>query len=273
MQVAAGVLTQQFAEARARLDAALRAVPAVPARSGSDMRDLLAQDQIEDRDSRLIAQVAQLDDHPGRHVEAARLQHPRHQRHPRQAVVRRLLGHFPQAVVGIEVAVIVAQLAQPVAQKDEMTRLIVRHLHPIGIERRRQATEAVHRIPGQVDGIQFDMRDGVDERRPPHHAAQPATREFAWMHERRLRWTPRHADRLGRCRIGRDREFATREGIRVLLRQRDLRIDLRRIQAGAGGLEQRGHAGACRVSRRGACAWLRPSVPARCVRSNPARCR
>jgi hypothetical protein len=83
----------------------------------------------------VIAQRAQLHDHARGHVQPARFQHARHQRHPRQAIVRGLFGHFPQAVVGVEVAVVVAEFAQPRAQQHEVARLVVRHLHPVGVER------------------------------------------------------------------------------------------------------------------------------------------
>ena len=37
----------------------------------------------------------------------------------------------------------------------------------------RQAAETVHRIPGQIDGVEFDMGNGVHERHPTRFAAEP----------------------------------------------------------------------------------------------------
>ena len=124
------------------------------------------------------------------------------------------------------------------AQQHEVARLVVGHAHPVGVERRRQAAEAVDCVPAQVDGVEFDMGDGMDEGRAPLHAAQAALGHFARMHQPRSRRAAGHADRIGRRRVLGQRQLAAREGRRVALGQGDLLGRIGGIEAGARSVEQ-----------------------------------
>jgi hypothetical protein len=61
---------------------------------------------------------ARLDQRGG--VQPARFQRAGHQGHAGDDVVRRLFAHRPQAVVGREIAIVVAQSLQVVAQQAEV---------------------------------------------------------------------------------------------------------------------------------------------------------
>ena len=65
--------------------------------------------------------------------------------------------------MGIEVAVVDAQLAQVIAQQREVQRLLLRHLPPVAVEGVGQAGEAPDRIERQIDRIGFDVRDGMQQ--------------------------------------------------------------------------------------------------------------
>src|SRR3546814_14496917 len=83
----------------------------------SDLADLLRVDHLEHRGAVVVVDLAQLGDHRGGDVKAARLQHQRHHGEARQQVVRRLLGRLPEAVVGRQVAVGEAESRQPLGQQ------------------------------------------------------------------------------------------------------------------------------------------------------------
>ena len=93
-----------------------------------------------------------------RGIQSARLQGARHQRQPRQQVVPGLVCHFPQAVMGREIAVVVAQRLQVRTQKLEVQGLLARDADPLAVERLGHAGEAPDDVQRQVDGVEFDVR-------------------------------------------------------------------------------------------------------------------
>lgn len=155
--------------------------------------------------------------------------------------MRGLPAHLPQAVVGVEIAVVETQLAQAVAQEHEMARLVVGHLRPVAVEALGQAAEAVDRVPAQVDGVEFDVGDRMQERGPALVAAQAAPGQLARMHQPRPRRPSRHADRRRRRRVRRDVQFAAGEGGRMAVGERDLLAGIGGGKALGRGFEQGGH--------------------------------
>jgi hypothetical protein len=67
--------------------------------------------------------------------------------------------------VGVEIAVVVAQAAQVLAQQREVQGLFTGHLQPVAVEVLRHA-EAPEGVQGQVDGVELDVADGVQQRGP-----------------------------------------------------------------------------------------------------------
>ncbi len=75
------------------------------------------------------------------------------------------MGHRPQAVVRVEVAVGVAQAAQVLVEQREVQRLLARRPAASRGSRRAACREAPGRVQCQVDRVELDVRDRVDQRR------------------------------------------------------------------------------------------------------------
>ena len=80
------------------------------------MANFIAQDDVQNIGAGGIAVAAQFTLDVRRHVESARFQQARHQRHARERVVRGFFGHFPEAGMRREIAIVLAQAAQMIAQ-------------------------------------------------------------------------------------------------------------------------------------------------------------
>src|ERR1700754_3638813 len=78
--------------------------------------------------------------------------------------MRRLLGHLPQTVVGVEIAVGMPKLGKPTCEHREMACFVVRTRRPITIVRVGLAAKTVNRIPGEIDRIELDVCDRMHER-------------------------------------------------------------------------------------------------------------
>ena len=149
------------------------------------MADLVAQDDLQDFDRAFIATGLELAHQRRRGIESARLQHPRHQRHAHQRVVRGADGHLPQAVVRGKVAVIMAERAQVAAQQFEVMRLLGGDLEPVAVVVARQAAEAIDRVERQVDGVEFDVRQRVNQCRPARGRVNAAALDGERRHQHR----------------------------------------------------------------------------------------
>ena len=112
--------------------------------------------------------------------------------------MRGFLGHGPEAVVGIEVAVGVAEFDQSPCQHLEMTGFVVGAARPVAVVRVRLAAITVHRIPRQVDRVEFDMRHRVDQGGTSFGAAQSALGHLPRIDQPRPFGTARRADGCGR---------------------------------------------------------------------------
>ena len=150
-----------------------------------------------------------------------------------------LLRHFPQPVVRVEVAVVVAQLAQPRAQHREMPRLVRRHAYPVRVVVAGHSPEPVHRVPGQVDRVELDVCDRVDEGRAARVGTEAPAWQVARMDQPRLRGAAGHGDGSGWRRVGGRRQSATCEGFGRCERARELVVDARGVEASTRAIEQR----------------------------------
>ena len=146
----------------------------------------------------IIAYRQQALDHAWRHVQAARFQYARHQRHARGVVVGGFLGHFPQAVVRVEIAVGVAQLGESFREHGEVASFVVRAAGPVAVVFERFVAKTVDRIPGEIDGVELDMRHGMHECGAAFGGTQAAMRYLSLRHQVRTLGTAWRADGLGR---------------------------------------------------------------------------
>ncbi|MCY1249969.1 hypothetical protein D9M72_635540 [compost metagenome] len=96
-----------------------------------------------------------------RDIQAACFQRARHKRKPRQQVALRLLGHFPQTVVGGKISIGVAQLLQASREQVKVRGFLERYRTPVLVERLGHVRETPHDVQRQIDGIEFDMRQGM----------------------------------------------------------------------------------------------------------------
>ena len=143
------------------------------------MADFIAQNHIQNRHRVQVAHLAQLGLNAGRDVQPARFQRARHQRQPRQQVVGGALGHVPQAVVSRKIPVLVAQGVQVGVQQLKMLGFFLRHAQPVAVKRLGQAGKAPDDVQRQVNGVEFDMRQRVDQRGAAFLRAQAALGQLA----------------------------------------------------------------------------------------------
>ena len=95
-----------------------------------------------------------------------------------------LQGRLPESVMGGEVAIGGTELGKPRGDELEMRGLLIGDLDPILEEAARQIgrCEARDEIPGEVDGIELDMGEGVEEGDAPRRApALPCAWASPWV--------------------------------------------------------------------------------------------
>jgi hypothetical protein len=112
--------------------------------------DLVAQDDVQDFHRARVAGLAQLRLHGRRGVQAARFQGARHQGHAGGGVTCGALGHRPQAVVGVKVAVGTwPRRGQMAADQREVVGLFRGHAQPVAVEGFGHVGESAtaHRAP------------------------------------------------------------------------------------------------------------------------------
>ncbi len=138
------------------------------------MADLVTQDDLQAVRRLAIPGIPEAGDHARGHVQAPRLQHPGDQGHAHQGIARGAPRHGPEAIMGREITIVMAQGPQAVTHEVKMQGLLGRHAHPIVVIGTGQAAKTVNGIPGQVDGVEFDMGHGVDQGRATLAAAMGA---------------------------------------------------------------------------------------------------
>jgi hypothetical protein len=218
-----------------RVEAALRAQPAIPVVAHRHVADLVAQDDVEDLAAAVVTGRHQLGLDGGRSVQSARFQRTRHQRQSRQQIGARALGHLPQAVVGIEVAVAMPERGQVVAQHLEVQRLLVSHGQPLAIERIGQAGEAPDHVQREIDRIQLDVGQRMQQRGTALQAVHRALLQPRVRYKGRPLGAAgdacRFGDGLGRARIEIQIECTCGAGlvVRVTAAQ-----EAQRLMAGGG---------------------------------------
>src|SRR5215472_7048577 len=130
------------------------------------MTDLVAIDVPQDRGAMRIADALELSDHSRRHIEPARLEHERHDGKSGEQVARGCRGRFPQPVVSRQIAVAGAEIAQAPVQQFEMLGFFCSYLNPI-VEKCAGsgfAAEPRYEVPGEIDRVELDMREGMEQR-------------------------------------------------------------------------------------------------------------
>ena len=159
------IAADQRAKQRHRLQAALGAQIAIPIIAGLHMPYFIAVNNVQHVASGRIAALRHFGAYGRGNVQPARFEHARHQRHAQKRVERSFIGHVPQMIVRLEIAVIKAVRIQAAAHQRKMISLFFGHAQPIGGKRGRQRPKAVSRIERQINGVEFDMANSVQHRR------------------------------------------------------------------------------------------------------------
>ena len=166
------------------------------------MADLVIVNPPQDRGALPVPDPLEPGRHLGCHIEAARLEDERHDGQPCQQIVGGRRRRFPQPVMRRQVAVAGSELGEPARQQLEMQRLFASDADPIVIEGRGQrfAGKPGNDVPGEIDGVELDMREGMEQRDPPGRRAEIAPlRHFLGRAQNRS---------LGPCRTQRRRSIA-----------------------------------------------------------------
>ena len=173
------------------------------------MGNLFAVDHLKRRDGLRVACLAEHLDHVRGDIQTPRLKHHGDNGKAAHQVIRGVFGGAPHAGMGGQGAVVAAKRFKAVAHQVEMLGLFIGGLHPVVIEtgRHRLVGEAGDQIPVQIDGVEFDMRDGVQKGDPAFGAAGTAARHIARVKEggqgraRGAWWRGGMADAQARARI------------------------------------------------------------------------
>src|SRR5579884_2023145 len=198
LQPARETAAHQIVKCLDRGEAAGAAERFEPAPADRDMADLVTMQARKERRARRIAGAREAVRHVRRHVEAARFEDERHDGEARQRIVGGRRGRFPQPVMRRKVAVAGAQFPEPPRQQREMFGFLGSDGGPIGEKgaRRHPIGETRDEVPGEIDGVQLDMRQRVQQRDASSQRAEGAAlRHFARRTQRRAR---RPAGAVGR---------------------------------------------------------------------------
>ena len=203
------------------------------------MADLVVVDHLQDGGARRVAEAVEPRDHRRCHVEAARLEHQRNHGEPRQRVVRCRLRCLPQPVMRREIAIGGTEFGEAGGHQRVVLRLLCGHGNPIVVEpaRQRPIGEAGDEVPGEVDGVELDMRERVEQRDAPgDRAAGTALRHVPWWEQQRGHGTGWTVGRRAAADL--DEGAAPPGGCRGS-GESHLRRRLGRGKHGAGGVRQR----------------------------------
>jgi hypothetical protein len=135
----------------------------IPAVADGDVADFVSQNAVENFRAARIASGGQLGANAGVHVQPPGFEGARHQRHAGQNIASGFFGHVPQAVVGGKVAVFSADPAQVIAQQGEVLGFFGGHANPVAVKIFGQVLKAPNNIEREVDGVELDVRNGVQQ--------------------------------------------------------------------------------------------------------------
>src|SRR5215472_16155731 len=174
-----------------RHQAATAAESIEPAHPGGHMTDLVVIDPPQDRGALRITDALELSDHSRRHIEPARLEHERHDGKSGEQVAGSCRGRFPLPVVSRQIAIFRSESAQAPVQQFEMLGFFRSYLNPIGEKcaRSRFAAEPRYEVPGEIDRVELDMREGMEQRDTSRRRAErpPFRHLLGWPKERSRR--------------------------------------------------------------------------------------
>lgn len=159
------------------------------------------------------------------------------------------LGHFPQAIVGVEVAIGMPKFAQPRGEHGEMACFVIRATGPIAIVGIGLAAEAVHRVPGQIDRVELDMRHRMHQRRAAFRRTQAAMRDLPRRHQGRPERATWCGNGFRRRRVFARAKLTGEEGLPGVVGKAQLVGRLAGVEATLGGLMKIGHTVKCSAGR------------------------
>ncbi len=101
-------------------------------------------------------------------------------------------SRFPEAVMGGKGSIMAIELFEARVDHAEMARLLAAHLDPVTSESRavearvrNRRGKACGHVESEIDGVEFDMGDGVEKGGAAFRAAEAAARRLAWRNEPR----------------------------------------------------------------------------------------
>jgi len=148
---------------RDRIQSRLFAQIVVPTIADGHMANLIAQNDVQDFRPVPVTGRPQLGAQRRTCIQAACFQGTRHQRHPGQRIIPGFIRHLPQTIVCVVIAVAQALFPQIILQEAEVVGFFARHREPIPIIRVRHAIKAPDGVQGQIDGIEFDVRQRMHQ--------------------------------------------------------------------------------------------------------------
>ena len=161
------------------------------------MGDFLIENDLQQIGALRVSGTLEFGDHRRRHVEAAGLQHHGHHGEAGEGIHRRFRRRLPEPVMRRQIAIVDAERVEARLQHGEMARLVIRHANPVVEKSRRPiigSTEPADQIPGEIDGVELDMGDGVEQGDAPAQTAGAAARHMA-RREQARGFGPRRACR------------------------------------------------------------------------------
>ena len=140
-----------------------------PPHPSGDVAYFVAINAVQNGGALRIADTLELGCHFGCDVEPARLEHERNDGETGKEIFRGRLGRFPEAIMSREVAILGREVSKSLGQQLEMDRFLRGNTYPIVKEGERQrfTREPRNYVPGEVDGVKFDMCEGVKQCYPP----------------------------------------------------------------------------------------------------------
>ncbi|MNS96030.1 hypothetical protein D3C72_1303110 [compost metagenome] len=129
--------------------------------------------------------------------------------------------------MGRQIAVVGAEASQAVAHQPEMFCLFEGDLHPAIEKGMRHGLAGISGddVEREIDGVEFDMGDGMQQRDPSLDAVKRAAFHGGWRHEFRLLGPART---FGQRRVerGAQRQAARKPARRRFLRKRGFSVEI-----------------------------------------------